>query len=217
LTETRKNWGGINQMSNEPTVFVVDDDELARESVSALVQSMGVNARVFSSAEQFLGQYVANQPGCLVTDVRMVGMSGLELQDRLNELNITLPVVVLTAFARTPLTVRAMQNGALTLLEKPCEDDELWDAIRKALVQDAEGRAANEKRQDIRRRIGRLTSTQRRVMDLIVAGKLNKQISEQLDMGMRTVEARRSEVFDKTGAESLADLVRLAVEAEPKP
>ena len=133
-------------MSNEPTVFVVDDDELARDSVCALVQSMGIRAESFSSAEEFLEQYVDGRPGCLVTDVRMTGMSGLELQEKLQELKIPLPVIVMTAYAKTSLTVRAMQSGAVTVLEKPCEENELWDAIRTALARDAQGRDARDQR-----------------------------------------------------------------------
>ncbi len=200
-------------MTNEPTVFVVDDDELARQSVCALVQSMGVAAEAFASAEEFLEQYAADRSGCLVTDVRMMGMSGLELQERMQELNITLPVIVMTAYAQVPMTVRAMQAGALTLLEKPCEENELWDAIRTALTQNAEGRDARKQQQELRRRIEGLTPVQCRVMDLIVAGKANKLIAKELNLGIRTVEARRSEVFDRLQAKSVADLVRFAMEA----
>ena len=120
-------------MANEPTVFVVDDDELARTSVCMLVRSMGVRSHSFSSAEEFLDYYVPGWPGCLVTDVRMLGMSGLELQRALTARGVTLPVVVLTAYATTPLTVRAMQQGAVTLVEKPYQQDELWNAIQEAL------------------------------------------------------------------------------------
>ena len=201
-------------MNREPTVFVVDDDELARESVCALVQSMGQRAEAFSSAEGFLEQYDAERPGCLVTDVRMTGMNGLELQERLQASGITLPVIVMTAYANTPLTVRAMQGGALTLLEKPCEENELWDSIRMALARDAEARIAMEHRQEIRRRIEGLTPVQRNVMDLMVAGRLNKQISAELNIAVRTVEARRSEVFTQMQSESLAGLIRLVVEAD---
>ncbi len=202
-------------MANEPTVFVVDDDEMARGSVCALVQSMGVPAEAFASAEEFLELYVDNRPGCLVTDVRMAGMSGLELQDKLQERGIALPVIVMTAYAETSLTVRAMQRGAVTLLEKPCEENELWDAIRNALERDAKGRDTHEQRRELRRRVDGLTPVQRKVMDLIVAGKPNRQISQELDLGIRTVEARRHEVFDQMKADTLADLVRLAVEADP--
>jgi len=200
-------------MAGEPTVFVVDDDELARDSVCALVRSMGILAESFCSAEDFLDHYVAGQPGCLVTDIRMLGMSGLDLQERLRELNIHMPVVVITAYANTPLTVRAMQAGAVTLLEKPCDDHELWDAIRKSLALDAEERASQEYRQELRGRIETLTPAQRKVMDLIVVGKANKVIAMELDVSIRTVEARRHEVFSKMRADSVAELVRLVLEA----
>lgn len=203
-------------MTDEPTVFVVDDDELARTSVCALVRSMGIRAESFSSAEEFLNHYVEGRPGCLVTDVRMLGMSGLELQERLRELDIRLPVIVMTAYAKTPLTVRAIQGGAVTLLEKPCGEDELWDAIRKALSQDINGRATHQRVQELRRRIERLTPTQRKVMDLIVAGKANKVIAMELDISVRTVEARRQEVFVKMQSDSVAELVRLVLEASPQ-
>ncbi len=146
----------------------------------------------------------------------MLGMSGLELQEKLRELDVNLPVIVMTAYASTPLTVRAMQGGALTLLEKPFEENELWDAIRKALAKDAQQRATHEHRRELRRRIDRLTPTQREVMDLIVAGKSNKWIAKELDIGIRTVESRRREVFERMQAESLAELVRLAIEASPE-
>ncbi len=203
-------------MADEPTVFVVDDDELARTSVCALVRSMGIRAESFDSAEAFLEHHVTSRPGCLVTDVRMLGMSGLELQERLRELDVQLPVVVMTAYARTPLTVRAMQGGAVTLLEKPCEENELWDAIRKALKQNADAREAHEHRLRLRRCIETLTPTQRTVMEMIVAGKANKVIAMELDVSIRTVEARRQEVFAKMQADSVAELVRLAMEANPR-
>ncbi len=201
-------------MAGEPTVFVVDDDEPMRTSLCALVRSMGIRAEAFCSAEEFLENYVEGRPGCLVTDVRMLGMSGLELQEKLRELDVHLPVIVMTAYATTPLTVRAMQGGALTLLEKPFEENELWDAIRKALAKDAEQRATNERRRELRRRVERLTPVQCEVMDWIVAGKSNKWIAKELDVGIRTVESRRREVFEQMQAESLAELVRLAIEAK---
>ncbi len=128
-------------MAFEPVVFVVDDDEHARKSVCALVCSLGLRAEAFSSAEEFLARHTRGCPGCLVTDIRMTGMSGLDLQDRLAEENIHLPVIVLTAYPRTRSTVRALKAGATTLLEKPYDEEELWDAIRKALAQENAGRA----------------------------------------------------------------------------
>ena len=204
-------------MTNEPTVFVVDDDELMRTSVCALARSMGIRSESFCSAEDFLDQYSDGRSGCLVTDIRMLGMSGLELQERLRERGVQLPVIVMTAYAETRTTVRALRGGALTLLEKPFQENELWDAIREALAKDATGRVTHERRREVRRRVERLTPSQRKVMDLIVAGKSNKWIANELDIGTRTVESRRREVFDRMKAESVAELVRLAIEANPEP
>ena len=201
-------------MAGEPTVFVVDDDEKARKSVCALVRSMGVQAESFPSAEEFLDAYLPHRPGCLVTDVRMLGMSGLELQEELKRRNVLLPIIVLTGYARTPMTVRAVKAGAVTVLEKPYEEDDLWDAIRKALAEDAAQRAAHQRRQDLRRRIARLSPTQRKVLDLMVEGKPNKAIAKHLDLSVRTIENRRRDVFEKMQADSLAELVRMALEAD---
>jgi FixJ family two-component response regulator len=193
----------------EPTVFVVDDDPAGRESVIALVESMGLAARGFGSAADFLSAYANPTPGCLVTDVRMLGMSGLELQQRMLVEGITLPVIVTTAYADVRLTVRAMQNGAVTLLEKPCREQELWDAIQKALAVDRENREKLERRRDVERRINSLTPEESQVMEMMLAGELNKVIAAQLDIGVRTVELRRHNVMRKMQAESIADLVRL--------
>ena len=199
----------------EPTVFVVDDDRMARDSVCALVRSLGMRAQSFASGEEFLAQYTPDLPGCLVTDVRMLGMSGVELQQRLNEDGVTLPVIVLTAFARTSLTVKVMQQGAVTLLEKPYEEDDLWDAIRKALAEDAQTRQDLGWLQELQRRLGTLTAKERDVLDGIVAGKANKVIARDLDVSIRTVENRRRDIFTKMQADSVAELVRLIIQAGP--
>jgi len=201
-------------MEREPIVFVVDDDEQARTSVCALVQSMGLRAEAFSSGEEFLDSYRETGPGCLVVDVRMLGMSGLELQEELLRRNVLLPVIVLTAYARTPTTVRAIKAGALALIEKPYSDDDLWDAIRKALAHDAVRRSEHERRREIRDRAGRLTPAERRVMQMIVQGRPNKAIAGELDVSVRTVENRRREVFKKMHADSVAELVRLVIDAD---
>jgi two-component system, LuxR family, response regulator FixJ len=201
-------------MEFEPVVFVVDDDEKARKSVCALVSSLGLKTEAFSSAEEFLAREVPTCPGCIVTDIRMIGMSGLDLQDRLNELGVRLPVIVLTAYPRTRSTVRAMKSGAVTLLEKPYDEEELWDAIRRALAQEAAGRAEAHRRRDIQARAALLTPAERHVMDLMVQGKPNKVIAKQLDLSIRTVEGRRHEVFAKMKVQSVAELVRLAIEGE---
>jgi two-component system response regulator FixJ len=200
-------------MPPEQTVFVVDDDEQARNSVCALVRSMGLRAEAFSSAEEFLDSYVEDRPGCVVTDVRMLNMSGLELQDELHRRDDMLPVVVLTAYPRTPLTVRVMRAGAVTLLEKPYQDDDLWDAIRTALAQEAAGRVEHQYRQVLRDRIDRLTPRQRKVMEMMVAGKPNKVIAREFDISIRTVENRRHEVFEAMRTNSVAELVRMVIDA----
>ncbi len=201
-------------MTVEPTVFVIDDDKPTRTSICALVGSMGLDTQAFASAEEFLQSYPAGHAGCLVTDVRLCGMSGLELQEKMIELETSLPVIILTAYARTPLTVRAMEHGAVTVLEKPYQDDDLWDAIRKALAQDVSGRARSNHRDILRNRIAELTPAQRRIMDGMVKGKANKVIAVELDVSVRTVEHRRREVFSKLEAQSLAELVRLVIEAD---
>ena len=143
-------------MSVEPTIYVVDDDDESRLSVSALVRSLGLRSESFSSAEEFLENYQDGRPGCLVTDVRMRGMSGLALQKKLQERHISLPVILLTAFAGIPMTVQAMKRGAVTLLEKPCEEDQLWEAIRDALDLDADTRDSFQTRKEYRRRLAML-------------------------------------------------------------
>ena len=204
-------------MVSEPTVFVVDDDELMRTAVCALVRSTGIRAESFCSAEEFLDQHLDRRPGCLVTDVRMRGMSGLELLETLRERDVCLPVIVMTAYAETRTTVRALRGGAMTLLEKPFRDNELWDTIREALAKDAAHRAAYERRREVHDAVEQLTPTQRKVMDLIVVGKSNKRIAEELNIGIRTVETRRREVFEQMKAESVAELVRTVIEAKLEP
>jgi two-component system, LuxR family, response regulator FixJ len=204
-------------MTFEPMVFVVDDDERARKSVCALVRSLGVQAEAYRSAEEFLAADISGRSGCLVTDIRMMGMSGLDLQDRLIERGIRLPVIVLTAFPRTRSTVRAMKAGAITLLEKPYDDEELWDAIRNALAEEAARGAETQHRRNIRERAARLTQAERVVMGLIVQGKANKTIARELNVSVRTVESRRHTVFAKMGVESVAELVRFAIESEVGP
>jgi FixJ family two-component response regulator len=193
------------------TVFVVDDDPASRESVRALVDPMGVRTELYASAEEFLEAYDPSRTGCLVTDLRMLGMSGVELQQKLNDRGVRLPTIVVSAYADVPVTVRAMQQGALTVLEKPCRDTELWDAIRKALEQDARTRSQFLRRREIARRFEALTDGERKILDLIVQGTSNKTIAHRLDMGLRTVESRRKSIFTKTQTASVAELVELVV------
>jgi two-component system response regulator FixJ len=204
---------------DQSAVYVVDDDAQARKAVTTLIEAMGVTTFGFNSAEEFLASYDGRRPACLVTDVRMVGMSGLELQEELIRRGADISVVVLTGFATTPGTVRAMRNGALTLLEKPCRDDELWEAIRDGLAADRRLHAVQASIGEIRSRYESLTPKERDVLSHVAAGEANKVIARRLDVSLRTVELHRQNVFQKMGADSLAELVRMvvAIEGEPKP
>ncbi|MDZ4659506.1 MAG: response regulator [Bythopirellula sp.] len=195
----------------DAVVYIVDDDEQVRKAVMALVEAMGVSSESYPSAEEFLRAYDGRRPACLVTDVRMLGMSGLELQERLLDMGLSMSVIVLTAFATTPTTVRAMRNGALTLMEKPCNDDELWDAVRRGLTNDRENYELEQQRANLKQRLAELTPKEREVLDLMIAGDANKVIARKLDCSIRTVENHRQKVFQKMSADSLAELVRMAV------
>lgn len=196
------------------TVFVIDDDEAARLSVCALATSMHVSAEAFASVGEFLAQFDPNRPGCIVADVRMPGASGVDLLQMLGERGARMPVIIVTAFADTPLTVRAMKGGAVTFLEKPCSEHELWDAIREALARDSADRAARENRRQFQERLAKLTADERQVLDMLVEGKPNKLIAKELDVSLRTVESRRHNVFLKTGTSTVAELVRFVIQAQ---
>lgn len=196
-------------MSVAKTVFIVDDEALLRDSVCALVTSMGATAIAFASAEEFLTACRPDQRGVVVTDLRMPGLSGLELQAELARRDLILPVIVLTAYARTPSTVQAIQAGAVTMIDKPYHDDELWNAVRSAFVREEELWDARQHREGLRARWRSLSPEEQRVAELIVAGQPNKAVAEQLGLALRTVEKRRHAVFAKMQAESLPDLVRL--------
>lgn len=199
-------------MSEQPTVFVIDDDGPARDSVCLLVRSMGIRALAFESAEQFLQDGDFDCPGCVITDVRMPGLSGVQLQEVLLNKSIGIPVIVLTGYASTALTVRAMKNGAVTLLDKPYQDNDLWDAVRNALTRDATSRQRSLRMREIRERLDRLTRKEVSVLDLILKGRPNKLMAAELKVSERTVENRRREIFRKTETKSVAELVRLAIE-----
>lgn len=191
------------------SVFVVDDDPAARESVAALVGSHGLPTQTFASAAEFLEAYDPSARGCLVVDVRMTGMTGLELQQEIADRGFQIPVIVITGFADVPTAVRAMRAGAVTFLEKPCSDKELWASIETAL--ECENRAQQQRieREAILARRAALTPAERQVLDLLLAGRQNKTIAAELDLGLRTVELRRATIMKKMEADSLAELVRM--------
>jgi len=193
-----------------PTVFVVDDEEHARDSVCALVRTMGVAAEAHESGETFLDRY-DGRPGCLVVDYRMAGMNGLELQDALLRIGCHLPVIVVTAYARTPITVQAIQNGAVTLLDKPYQDDDLWQAIRTGITQDEQRRLKEQEITEVQARLAALSDKEHEVLDLIVSGKPNKTMASLLDVSLRTIENRRRRVFNKLSVDTVAELVTLVL------
>jgi two-component system, LuxR family, response regulator FixJ len=203
-------------MDTEPTVYVVDDDPQACDSVCALARSMGVEAKNFDSAESFLGFY-QGQPGCLVSDYRMKGINGLELQKSLLERGSELPLIIVTAYARTSLTVQAIKNGAITLLDKPYDDDNLWQAIRSALTEDERRRRQYKEVEEVRRRIESLSHKEREVLQLMLTGTSNKAMAGKLDVSLRTIENRRRKVFFKLRVDNVAELVALVLQSRDAP
>lgn len=200
-------------LTESGAVYVVDDDAPSRRAVTKLVEAMGLESTGFDAAEDFLAAYDGRRPACLVTDLRMRGMSGLELQEEVRRRAPGVSVVIVTAYASTPVTVRAMRNGAVTLLEKPCRDDELWEAIRDGLVAARDAGAKEEQRDELRSRLERLSARERLVLDCMLAGDANKVIARKLGVSVRSVEMYRHGVFQKMAASSLAELVRMAVAA----
>ena len=196
--------------SNPATVFVIDDEDSSRESVCALVQSMQYKTQASDSGEAFLDQYDGSA-GCVVTDYRMTGMNGLELQEQLIARGHDIPVIIVTAYARTPVTVRAIQNGAVTMLDKPYSEDDLWNAIREGLTLDEKRRAEKQERAEVTTRIASLNEKEKQVLDMIVAGQPNKVMANKLDVSLRTIENRRRTVFTKLNTQTVAELVALVL------
>ncbi len=196
-----------------PTVFIVDDDEAVRSSLRMLIRSVGLQARAFGLANEFLEAYDPGLPGCVVLDVRMPGMSGMEMQQELNRRGATIPVVFITGHGDVPMAVEAMQHGAFDFLQKPFRDQDLLDRVQRALERDAQTRAAFTARTTIRERIRSLTPRELEVMRLVTMGKANKVIGAELGVSQRTVEIHRAHVMEKMQANSLAALVRMALDA----
>ncbi|MCW8844330.1 MAG: response regulator transcription factor [Gammaproteobacteria bacterium] len=197
--------------ADKPTVFVVDDDEPVRDSLRMLMRSVGLNAETFSGAAEFLAAYDPDHPGCLVLDIRMPGMSGMELQDKLNEMHAILPIIFITGHGDVPMAVKAIQYGAADFIQKPFRDQDLLDRINKAIEQDASNRAQLLETRDIEERLSNLTPREKEVLELIVDGRPNKVIAADLEVSQRTVEIHRARVMDKMRASSLAHLVRMVM------
>jgi two-component system, LuxR family, response regulator FixJ len=199
----------------QATVFVVDDDESVRSSLRFLLRSVGLESRAFASAHEFLASYDPSQPGCLVLDVRMPGISGLELQQDLNVRGAIIPVIFITGHGDVPMAVEAMRHGAHDFLQKPFRDQDLIDRIQKALAKDAKARAALEQHESIRARLETLTPRERDVLALMAQGKPNKVMAHELGVSQRTVEIHRARVMEKSAASSLAQLVRMVMDVGP--
>ena len=193
----------------DTTVFVVDDDPLVRESIEQLIKSVGLNVHTFSSAQEFLDQDLPDTPSCLVLDIRMPSLSGLDLQDELVKRGLTTPVIFITGHGTVPMSVRAMKAGAVDFLQKPFEDQDLLDAIHRAIEQNKRTRLEQAEIGEIKRRVESLTSREYEVLVLVVAGMLNKQIAYDLELSENTVKTHRARIMQKMQVESLADLVRL--------
>jgi FixJ family two-component response regulator len=196
-----------------PTVFIVDDDAAIRFAMQALMDSVNLNHEIFASADEFLEKITGQRPGCLVLDIRMPGLGGLELQDELIRRGNTLPIIFITGHGDVPMAVEAMQKGAVDFIQKPFRDQELLDRIRQALATDEERREEQQQHVEVAGRLERLTNREREVFDLVVTGKPNKVIAYELGVSQRTVEIHRARVMEKMQARSLADLVKMHMSA----
>lgn len=199
----------------KPRIYVIDDDQDARDSMEALLRDEAIETLAYASAEAFLDAYDGHRPACIVTDMRMDGMSGQDLLDELRRRAISIPALVITAHADTPTTVQAIRSGALTLLDKPCRESDLWDAVRKALDADRQSLGDQTRRAEVRKRLDSLTPAEMLVLDRVLAGDPNKVIANKLDIAIRTVEARRQSIYQKLKADSVAEIVQLVVLVDP--
>ena len=192
----------------EQIIYLVDDDEALRDSLVWLLESQGFKVEAFASAEAFLRAWRPEFNGCLLLDVRMPGMSGLELHERLRAHYCTLPVIFITGHGDVPMAVAALKKGAVDFFEKPFNDAELLRLVSQCLVSERESRARRRQDAEVSRRLDQLTQREREVLDLIIVGKLNKQIADVLGISIKTVEVHRARVMEKMAAQSLAELVQ---------
>lgn len=198
---------------SDPTVFVVDDDASIRDALSLLISLKGLRASVFATAEAFLETYDPEWRGCLLADLKMPGMSGLQLQHALRDRKIALPVVVLTAHGDVTTTRAALKAGAVDFLEKPVDDDVLVDVLRNAIHLDTQRHAAKQGRTELMERVGRLTPREREVLGLLTEGLQHREIAERLDISPRTVEVYKARMMEKLQVRSLAEAVRIGAKA----
>lgn len=199
-------------MKLEPTVYIVDDDAAMRSALHRLARSAGMRTESFASALEFLSAYHSDHPGCLLLDVQMPNMSGLELQQRLKLEKIDIPIIFLTGYGNVPAAVSAMKLGALDFIEKPFDNEVLLDRLQKAIQIDATARLDHHRHSQISQQLARLTPREHEIMDMLATGKTNKAIAELLGVSVRTVETHRANIMAKMPAESLSDLVRMMLD-----
>ena len=199
-------------MNRQPIVFVVDDDDAVRNSLRLLLKSASLSTTAFASAQEFLAGWTADQPGCLVLDVRMPGMSGLELQEELNRRGAIIPVIFISGHADVPMAVEAIQHGAFDFLQKPFSDQDLIDRIQRALAADVGNRQALSQLDELRKRYASLTPREQEVLVLVTDGRANKVMAGDLGVSQRTIEIHRARVMEKMGARSVAQLVRMTLD-----
>jgi len=201
----------------KPTIFIVDDDPSVRESTELMLKSVGFNVKTFVSAQDFLKANLQEDLGCLILDVRMPGISGLDLQEKLVSAKTPLPVIFITGHGTVPMSVRAMKAGAVDFLQKPFEEQDLLDAINRAITQQRERKSKKDEADKLQQRLKALTSREYEVFSLLVTGMANKEIAHKLGTSERTVKAHRTQIMEKMNARSLADLTRFAEKLKTHP
>jgi len=201
----------------KPTVFVIDDDPSVLKSLSRLLRSLGFDTKTFASAELFLARKHYDGVGCMVLDVRMPGLSGMDLQDELSRADYSMPVIFITGHGNIPMSVQAMKRGAVDFLTKPFDDEELMQAVKKAIEQDRTAKAERGEVHDTLKRIEQLTPREQEVLRFVITGMLNKRIALKLGIAEKTVKVHRGRIMEKLCVDSVADLVRLAEKADIRP
>src|SRR5216683_4445181 len=204
------------ETNNRAVVHVVDDDPSLRGALESLFDSVGLETRTYGAASDFLNASVEDKPGCIVIDIRLPDMSGLEFQAQLTQLGVRLPVIMITGYGDIPMTVRAMKRGAVDFLPKPFRDQDMLDAVMVAIERDRQRRTADEGASRMRQRFETLTPREQQVMMLVTTGKMNKQVAGDLGISEITVKLHRGAAMRKMGARTLADLVRMAEVVKPK-